>query len=122
MRRNWLIVPFAMLGASANGADTSWPTLPTSGFISGRLATEDDFKNGDALFLSPINDQPSGVPASIHVPQYAFFIDDDGKRIPVVVVQAEKNERFTIVGMRDAHGQTYVATEAEVILLGSKHP
>ena len=79
-------------------------------------------KRGDAVFLTAIDGKPSGTPASIHVPQYAFLKLENGKRQPVIVVQAETNERGTFVGMRDAGGQEYVATRAEVVLLGSTHP
>jgi hypothetical protein len=118
----WLGALLAMFGSSANSADASWPALPKSGFITGRVATEADLKRRDAVFLSLIEGKPNGAPAPIRVPQYAFLIDENRKRHPVVVVQAETNERGTFLGMRDAVGQEYVATKAEVVLLGSSHP
>ena len=117
----WLSGLLALFG-SASGGDASWPALPKSGFVAGRLATEADLKRGDAVFLSLIDGKPSGAPASLRVPQYAFLIEEGGRRRPVVVVQAEMNERGTLFGMRDASGQEYVATEGEVVLLGSRHP
>lgn len=118
----WLGVILALFGPSADSAASSWPTLPKSGFVIGRVATEADLKRGDAVFLSLIDGKPSGSPASIQVPQYAFLVEESGKRRPVVVVQAEKNEQGTLLGLRDASGDEYVATEAEVVLLGSSHP
>jgi hypothetical protein len=114
----WLL---AMVGSSASGAGPSWPPLPKSGFVAGRLATEADLKRGDGVFLSLIDGKPSGAPASIRVPQFAYLVER-GERRPVVVVQAETNERGTFLGMRDAAGLEYVATDAEVVLLGSKRP
>ena len=119
----WMGALLALFGSSANSADASWPALPKSGFISGRTATEADLKRGDAVFLSLIDGKPSGAPAPVRVPQYAYLVEENGKRRrPVVIVQAEINERGTFLGMRDADGHEYVATEAEIVLLGSKHP
>jgi hypothetical protein len=111
----------ALVSSSASSANPAWPALPKSGFVAGRLATETDLKRGNGVFLSLIDGKPSGAPASIHVPQFAYLVEK-GERRPVVVVQAETNERGTIIGMRDAEGREYVATDAEVILLGSKRP
>lgn len=122
MRGSWLGALLALFGSSAASAGASWPALPKSGFVAGRLATEADLKRGDAVFLSVIEGKPSGAPASIQVPQYAFLVEENGERRPVVVVQAETNERGTFLGMRDAEGRGYVATEAEVVLLGPVHP
>ena len=110
-----------MVSPSASYAGLSWPPLPKSGFVAGRLATEADLKRGNGVFLSLIDGKPSGAPASIRVPQFAYLVER-GERRPVVVVQAETNERGTFLGMRDAAGHEYVATEAEVVLLGSKRP
>jgi hypothetical protein len=113
---------FALLGTSAIGADISWPPLPESGFVTGRLATEADIRHGDAVFLATIDGKANGTPARIQVPQYALLNQEKGGRQPVVVVQAETNERGTFLGMRDAAGHEYVATIAEVTLLGPNHP
>lgn len=111
----------ALVSSSASSANRAWPALPKSGFIAGRLATEADLKRGDGVFLSLIDGKPGGAPASIRIPQFAYLVEK-GERRPVVVVQAETNERGTFVGMRDAAGHEYVATDAEVVLLGSKRP
>ena len=118
----WLGTLLALFAPSAQGAVTEWPPLPKSGFVAGRLATEADLKRGDAVFLSLIDGKPSGSPARIPIPQYAQLIEENGQRRPVVVVQAEIGEQGTLLGMRDANGNEYVATEAEVVLFGSSHP
>ena len=117
----WLSVLLALFG-STGGAEQTWPKLPVSGYIAGRLATEADLKRRNAIFLSLVDGKPSGVPSTIVVPQYAFLVQEVGKRLPVVVVQAEETEDGTLFGMRDAEGGEHVATEAEVFLLGSTHP
>jgi hypothetical protein len=111
-----------LFAAPAQSAVSEWPALPKSGFVVGRLATEADLKRGDAVFLSSVDGKPSGSSAPIRVPQYAYLIEESGKRRPVVVVQAERNEQGTLFGMRDVNGKEYVATEAEVVLLGASHP
>ena len=100
----------------------SWPDLPNNAFVSGRLAQEADVKCGDAVFYTRIDGVPANRPAPIAIPQYAHLIAEDGSRVPVVVVQAEVNDRATILGLRDMQGKEYVVTEAEVILLGQTHP
>jgi hypothetical protein len=100
----------------------TWPDLPTTGFVSGRLAEEVDLRRGDAVFLTATGGVSAGEPVAIAIPQYAFLVDEDGSRVPVVVVQAEANERGTFFRLRDAQAQEYVVTAAEVILLGQSHP
>lgn len=118
----WLGTLLALFTPSDQAGVSEWPPLPKSGFIAGRLATEADLQRGDAVFLSLIDGKPSGTPSSIRVPQFAHLIEDRGHRRPVVVVQAEIGEQGTLLGMRDANGNEYVATEAEVVLFGSSHP
>jgi hypothetical protein len=101
---------------------TSWPDLPNKAFVSGRLAQEADVNCGDAVFYTQIDGVPASRPAPIAIPQYAYLIAEDGSRVPVVVVQAEANDRATILGLRDMQGNEYAVTEAEVILLGQTHP
>lgn len=79
-------------------------------------------KCGDAVFYTQIDGGSASWPAQILIPQYAYLIADDSSHIPVVVVQAETNDRATILGLRDVHGKEYAVTEAEVILLGQEHP
>ncbi|MBO9709654.1 MAG: hypothetical protein J7521_15730 [Caulobacter sp.] len=118
----WLGALLALFAPSAHGATSAWPPLPKSGFVSGRLATEADLKRGDAIFLSLVDGKPSGSPARIHVPQFAHLIEENGARRPVVIIQAETNKQGTLFGAKDAQGNEYVATEAEIVLLGSLHP
>ena len=118
----WFGVLLALFAAPANSAALSWPALPKSGFVADRLATKADLKSGNAVFVTEIDGKPSGTPAAIQIPQYAFLAGKGGKRTPVVVVQAETNERGTFLGLRDSNGQDYVVTAAEVELLGAVHP
>ncbi len=117
----WLGALLALFGSS-DSTGAAWPKLPVSGYITGRSATEADLKLGDAIFLSLLDGKPNGAPATIAVPQYALLVQENGNRLPVVVVQAEDTEEGTLLGMRDAEGRSYVVTKAEALLLGSTHP
>lgn len=122
MRKGLFGGVLAMFGASVGAASSAWPALPTSAFVAGRVANEDDLKQGHAVFLSLVDGKPNGKPAQIQIPQYAYLVEEGGNRRPVVVVQAELVDAETILGMRDAEGKEYVATAPEVELLGKAHP
>ncbi len=93
-----------------------WPELPLSAFIAGRLATEADVFEGRAVFYE---DGSKAWPLDIVIPQYGVLSRDDGAALRVVIVQAQQNERgSSIVGLRDAKGQEYVADIREVRLVG----
>ena len=99
-----------------------WPPLPTSGFISGRIAKEADLQAGNAVFVAKFGGHVSGKPSNIRVPQYAILSEGDGSKLPVVVVQAEINEKGSFFGLRDLRGGNHVATATEVRLLGVATP
>ncbi|MBC2777377.1 hypothetical protein H6P80_07060 [Parasphingopyxis sp. GrpM-11] len=99
---------------------SSWPDLPTEGFISGRAATVDDVGNGDAAFSM---DGASQGPIDIEIPQYALWTNEVGEEVQVVVVQAERApDGSQIVGMRLFDGGEVVGTMPEVELLGQTKP
>jgi hypothetical protein len=92
--------------------------LPTSGFISGRVATEADVNTGDAVFFI----KGEGVtPAAITIPQFAIWREDqDAEGKLRVVVQAEMTIDGVLVGLRDADGSNAIATLPELELLGEE--
>jgi hypothetical protein len=95
--------------------DPNWPALPST-YISGRLATEDDVRVGNAVFY-----QQEGAtgPLELVIPQYGILLDESGTELPVFIVQAERSFRANIVGLRDFSGDEHVAALEEVRLLGS---
>jgi hypothetical protein len=103
-------------------ASSEWPTLPTKGFISGRPATEQDVKDGNAIFVAKIVGAVVGKPISLAIPQFAYWADSEGKKVPVVVVQAEEANGMRLFGFRDAAGGDHVATGPEIELLGTTPP
>jgi hypothetical protein len=92
--------------------------LPTSGFISGRIATEADVNAGDAVFFI----KGDGViPAAITIPQFAIWREDqDAEGKFCAIVQAEMTTDGVLVGLRDADGSNAIATLPELELLGQE--
>jgi hypothetical protein len=114
----------AALGLAASpalaGDKVNWPDLPTSGFMTGRPATVEDAKQGNAVFS--MDGKRSGV-LPVVIPQYVWWSDEQGKKHPMILVQAEQALDGTkIVGLRDFAGSETVATMPELELLGTKKP
>jgi hypothetical protein len=108
------------MGLVAAAVPIHWPPLPASGFIAGRAATVEDVGTGNAAFSM----QGSGRgPLAIVIPQYAWWTNEAGQRVPMIVIQAEIGPNGEeVVGMRGADGSETVATMAEVTLLGTETP
>jgi hypothetical protein len=94
----------AFIGLSSAVAQ-SWPALPGSGFISGRPASERDISDGNAIFVLKSNDLPIGKPLQITIPQYAYLVEEGGKRTRVILVQAEEANGVKLFGIRDLGGE-----------------
>jgi hypothetical protein len=100
----------------------SWPPLPTSGFISGRAATDKDVLDGNAVFALRAYGVPFGKPLDVAIPQYAYLTKRGQRPIPVIVVQAELGKSLKIFGVRDLSGKAATAKESELQLLGTHPP
>jgi hypothetical protein len=100
----------------------SWPPLPTTGFVSGRAATDKDVAEGNAVFALRAYGVPFGKPLDIVIPQYAYLIKKGQQKTPVIIVQAEEGKGIKIFGIRDLDGKTATAKESELQLLGTHPP
>jgi hypothetical protein len=100
----------------------SWPPLPTSGFISGRPATDKDIAEGNAVFALRAYGVPFGKPLDVVIPQYAYLTKRGSEPIAVIVVQAELGKGLKIFGVRDFNGKTATARDSELQLLGTQPP
>jgi hypothetical protein len=110
---------FAASATSANDR-FDWPELPTTGFIAGREAVNEDTAYGRAIFSL---DGKSAGPIAVTIPQYALWRDEDGVAHPVILMQAETAPDGTqIVGLRNFDGSDTVATMPEITLLGVDKP
>jgi hypothetical protein len=98
----------------------SWPPLPTSGFISGRPATDKDIAEGNAVFALRAYGVPFGKPLDVVIPQYAYLTKRGSEPIAVIVVQAELGKGLKIFGVRDLNGKTATARDSELQLLGTQ--
>ncbi|HXX49699.1 MAG TPA: hypothetical protein VEI98_00210 [Xanthobacteraceae bacterium] len=108
--------------ALAQGPGQSWPPLPTTGFISGRAATDRDVAEGNAVFALRAYGIPFGKPLDVVIPQYAYLIKRGEPSLPVIVVQAEEGKGIKIFGYRDLNGKAATARESELKLLGTHPP
>jgi hypothetical protein len=104
------------------GAASSWPALPTSGFIAGRPATDKDVADGNAVFVLRAYGVAFGKPLDVTIPQYAYLTKRGQQPIAVIVVQAELGKGIKIFGVRDLSGKAATAKESEVRLLGANPP
>jgi hypothetical protein len=100
----------------------SWPPLPTTGFISGRAATDKDVADGNAVFALRAYGVAFGKPLDVVIPQYAYLTKNRQQKLPVIVVQAEEGKGIKIFGIRDFDGTTATAKQSELQLLGTHPP
>jgi hypothetical protein len=106
----------------APGAGQSWPPLPTTGFVSGRAATDKDVAEGNAVFVLRAYGAAFGKPLDVVIPQYAYLVRSGQQKLPVIVVQAEEGKGIKIFGIRDLDGKTATAKQSELQLLGIHPP
>ena len=127
-----LLLAAAMTAGAASGlaqpnsaqqtSKQSWPLLPTSGFISGRPATDKDVIDGNAVFALRAYGVPFGKPLDVIIPQYAYLTKRGHEPIPVIVVQDELGKGLKIFGVRDLTGKTATGRDSELQLLGTHLP
>src|SRR4029077_245521 len=121
-----LVILLTIWGVSVASAQQSpgpgWPPLPTSGFISGRPATDKDILEGKAVFALRAYGVPFGKPLDVTIPQYAYLKRRGQQPIPVIVVQAELGKGLKFYGVRDLNGKSGPASESELQLLITHRP
>ena len=119
--RNILAALLVGMGIVASAQPVKWPPLPTEGFILGRAATRADVEAGNAVFVAADDDRIIVMPMPLEIPQYAYFVDS-GKRIPAIILQAEKVQGQTLLGARLLDGQYIVGFIGDFEFLGnSRH-
>jgi hypothetical protein len=95
--------------------------LPADGFVSGRPATKEDVAAGRAAVAAYYSEgEVAATPISNAVPQYAFHVDEAGKRTPGIIIQAEQAGSLRMIGFKPLSGnELLVATEKEFEFLGA---
>lgn len=115
------VLVLRVLPAAAAAEAPAWPALPSQGFIRGRPATKADVAAGDAVFVVVIGEKVIGRTLEMPIPQYAYF-NDRGRRIQVVVVQAEEARGKQIVGARALDGTPVFGFISDFELFGNARP
>jgi hypothetical protein len=90
-------------------AFSEWSSV---GFVQDRPATEDDVRNGAAVFYVQDEAAPHAWPSGL--PALAIHVAEDGSRTPVIVVQAEQAVGSIVVGVRYFGGGNLVCTADEL--------
>ena len=81
--------------------------------ITGRSATEEDIKNGIAVFAIPSGSKPY----EIQLPLCAVQIDEETKqRIPCIAIQVEEADNGVFIGVRYLNGGNGVGTSEDIEL------
>ena len=90
-----------------------WPPFPPNGFVSDRLATEDDIAAGRAAFVvrGPAG-EVVGEPCDLPVPRLGW-LTRNGERHVGVVIQATEAGGVTALGVREADGNLSACTPDE---------
>ncbi len=103
-------------------APVVWPPLPTTGFISDRVAMARDVTAGDAVFAACVG--KAGRPLHVAIPQYALWRDSaTGTVKPVIVVEAELFDGDSMFGLRQIPGgASAMARVSDLELLGRSRP
>ncbi len=113
----FILISLACVSAFAE----TWPPLPTEDFTKGRAATRDDVDEGRAVFVGEANDMMIGIPIDITIPQYAY-LNRDGKKQAVIVIQAEQVQNDKIIGAKLLDGQEIAGFMKDFELLGNHQP
>jgi hypothetical protein len=121
MRLATVLLALVVSAASAQ-TPPAWPPLPTTGFISGRAATDKDVADGAAIFVLKAYGAYFGKPMDVAIPQYATMTKRGEKPVPVIVVQAETGGGIKLFGVRGLDGDKSTARDYELKLLGKKPP
>jgi len=117
-----LLLALGISAAAAQASPPVWPPLPTTGFISGRAATDKDVADGNAVFVLKGYGVYFGKPMDVVIPQYAYLTKRGEKPVPVIVIQAEVGGGIKLFGVRGLDGDKSTARDYELKLLGTKPP
>jgi len=113
-----LLVAFGQVLASS----IEWPPLPATGFIAGKAATQQDVESGKAVFAMESDGNAVAKPLRLAIPQYAYHLES-GRKVPVIVVQAETNGDVSLIGFLSIRTNSYgVGLMEEFELLGRRKP
>ena len=87
-----------------------WKELPC---LRGRPATEQDVKEGRAVFFIPTG----STATDLQLPFCAIHKSEDDQLTPVVAIQAEETDGPVIIGLRYLEGGNGIVTLPELVVL-----
>ena len=111
------IIASSLISAPMAAGDNVLPPLPTEGYISGRISTQQDVTDGNAAFATPPDQDSRRNPIHIKIPQYGVYLGD-GKNNLVFIIQAEEIDGASMIGARYPDGGEVVGTTDDFHLLG----
>lgn len=115
---NMLITTALTFSTLTIAAETEYPPLPTEGFVTGRIATQEDVTKGDAAFATLPEQKVVRQAVPIPVPQYAVYRGGQEHQL-VFVIQVEKVNGKVTIGARPAEGgDVLIGTPQDFMLLG----
>lgn len=116
--RNIMITSTLSFSILSMAGEQEYPPLPTEGFVSGRIAVQEDVTNGDAAFATLPEQHVVRQAVPIPVPQYAIYRGGDEHKL-VFVIQVEKvNGKVTIGARPPEGGDVVIGTPQDFMLLG----
>jgi len=108
---------FSALTVAAEKVD--YPPLPTEGFVTGRIATQEDVNNGNAAFATLPEQKVVRQAVPIPVPQYAVYRGGQKHEL-MFVIQVEKVNGKVTIGARPVEGgDVVIGTPTDFMLLGN---
>lgn len=118
--RSLLIITTITFSLHAIAEEMVFPPLPSEGFVSGRIATQEDVKKGDAAFATLPEQSVVRQAVPIPVPQYAIYRGGEETQL-VFVIQVEKVNGKVTIGAKPVEGGPLVIGEVtDFSLLGNK--
>ena len=115
--RKIILLLASLFSAYTPAQESALPPLPTKGFISGRISTQQDVTSGNAAFATPPEQDLNRKPISIPIPEYAVYTADGSNKI-VFIIQVEEVDGTPMIGARYPEGGEIVGTPNEFQLLG----
>lgn len=116
-QRKIILLSALLFSVPTLAQENTLPLLPTEGFISGRIATQEDVKNGNAAFATLPEQKVFRRAIPIPIPQYAIYTAKGENKI-VFIIQAEKVNGEATIGARFPEGGEVIGTPKDFQLLG----
>ena len=92
----------------------NWKNTPC---VNKRLGTEEDVKNGIAVFYIKDPEKISAQPLNLELPKCAIYKDENNKEIPIIIIQAEETDGRSYIGYRNLDNGNGICSIDEIEIL-----